>query len=598
MARWGAVTPTARTMTVRAAVGGADREPDDREPVRPEDIEEYDRRRAEETERWRKEYEQLLRRRGRHGHAPGEGGEEPQDGHDDPDVPPVSPFLLIRHALTDIGARPIPSGTNFWMSPDIWVQSSDPSGNPVAGEENTIVARVFNLGAFQAQPVQVDFYWGDPSVGLSPGMMNHIGTAWVDVPSLTSVDVPCPTPWVPVMVNNGHECAMVNCSNWLLDPIIAPFNPVADRHVGQRNLHVVAGAAATSSEFVLKINNVLPFRIAGTIEAEIHWLTMTDKLEPALIGAAAASFTSMETLRPQAMMKTYPRGTLAHRMAVAAARRERRYGVEPQAAFALGDDRPGAFRIHAALTGEGGAIEGGPDGEFAGRMIDDASKVVRNQRAGRVEHLTDYELEKSSFETLAVTIEAPPDLGSLDVVVVDIVQRAGDLTFGGYTIVFAPPISDSRRNGAHMTASDKSSRDLRDLVIDEVDDARDIYDLARQLAEYLPIESFEALVKATEGRMLKFRDAEFDVVSLEGLVPSIVFPVLSERALVERLGEMVRVAPAHLGVDIDSEGGARRLLRARGQIAPGIGLPSRQATATLAMRAPTEPIADPRDQPK
>src|SRR2546421_11043000 len=117
-------------------------------------LEEYDKVRQEEVARRRREYEAWLKDQ--------KGG----------DQPPVTPFLLIRYSTTDLGARPIPPGVPFWSSPDIWVESSDPAGNPVAGEPNFLHARIFNLGAFQAAPVQVDFYWANPALGLGPANMN------------------------------------------------------------------------------------------------------------------------------------------------------------------------------------------------------------------------------------------------------------------------------------------------------------------------------------------------------------------------------------------------------------------------------------------
>ena len=136
-----------------------------------------------------------------------------------------TPWLLIRYALTDIGLRPVPASEKTYKSPDIRIESSDPLGNAVAGELNYIHAKIFNLGKADAVPVKVDFYWGDPSLGLGAEHMNLVGTEWVQVRSHTSVDVRCNTPWVPVFVNKGHECLKVNCSNPILDPIMTPFDP-------------------------------------------------------------------------------------------------------------------------------------------------------------------------------------------------------------------------------------------------------------------------------------------------------------------------------------------------------------------------------------
>src|SRR5262245_14757119 len=57
-----------------------------------------------------------------------------------------TPWLLTRYQLNDVGARPIPNGVPYYYSPDIWIESSDPLGNPVAGEPNFVHVNIFNLG--------------------------------------------------------------------------------------------------------------------------------------------------------------------------------------------------------------------------------------------------------------------------------------------------------------------------------------------------------------------------------------------------------------------------------------------------------------------
>lgn len=110
------------------------------------------------------------------------------------------------------------------------------------------------------------------------------------------------------------------------------------------------------------------------------------------------------------------------------------------------------------------------------------------------------------------------------------------------------------------------NEDLRDLVIDQVDDARDLLELAQQLEQYLPIESFKHLDAQVGDRSLQFRDSDFDLRSLGHLIPPIAFPVMSLSGLVERLGEVMRLVPPHLGVDVESEKGARRVLRSQGPL--------------------------------
>ena len=119
-------------------------------------------------------------------------------------------------------------------------------------------------------------------------------------------------------------------------------------------------------------------------------------------------------------------------------------------------------------------------------------------------------------------------------------------------------------------ADSEHAQDLLKLIVEEVDEARDIYRLAEQLAPLLPIRSFDDLVKAADGRPMQFRDAKFDVESLREYIPRIAFPVQDLRGLIERLGHIVRLAPPHLGVDVSTPDGARRQSRYSGMLGPGL----------------------------
>jgi hypothetical protein len=56
--------------------------------------------------------------------------------------------------------------------------------------------------------------------------------------------VTCPQTWVPVYLNDGHECLVVRVGDAMMDPVATnQFSPVADRHVGQRNIAVVRAAS-------------------------------------------------------------------------------------------------------------------------------------------------------------------------------------------------------------------------------------------------------------------------------------------------------------------------------------------------------------------
>lgn len=172
-----------------------------------------------------------------------------------------TPWLIVRAHAKDKGQRSLAPSIPFWESPDIWVESSDPAKNAVAGEPNYVHARVFNLGMAPGVPLKVEFYWTDPTLGFSAGSMIWIGTEWVQVEGLHHVVVRCNNPWIPVHLNGGHECLMVHCSNAILDPITQPFQPTLDRHVGQRNITVLQGNPGTTLALPLWVYN--PWHGAG-----------------------------------------------------------------------------------------------------------------------------------------------------------------------------------------------------------------------------------------------------------------------------------------------------------------------------------------------
>lgn len=131
--------------------------------------------------------------------------------------------------------------------------------------------------------------------------------------------------------------------------------------------------------------------------------------------------------------------------------------------------------------------------------------------------------------------------------------------------------------------NDYSREELLALVVDEVDDARDVYQLAEQLAPHLPIKSLDELVRATDGRQLRFRDAPFEVESVRPQLPGIAFPVEDLAGLVEKLGLLVRIVPPSLGVDFDGPDAARRQLHRDGGIAPGLLSPATRSITAMAL---------------
>jgi hypothetical protein len=174
------------------------------------------------------------------------------------------PYLLIRSVLGDRGDRPI--NVPFWESPDIWTAPGSPGSAPAvpashggtvtAGQPNTVYAHVWNLGFAPLAGIVVEFYWCNPSLSIDATNAHLIGIARCELAGRgmkgSQKLVKCPTAWVPVIENGGHECLVVRVSG-IGDPLgNNQWQPWLNRHIGQRNISVVA--AATSLRLITALN--------------------------------------------------------------------------------------------------------------------------------------------------------------------------------------------------------------------------------------------------------------------------------------------------------------------------------------------------------
>lgn len=159
----------------------------------------------------------------------------------------------------------IRDGDPWWMSPDIWVVPGEdptgPPGQPIAGQDNYLWSRVRNTGSTPATGARVEFFWSNPATGVLRSNSTLVGYGYADIPSGGSTDVLCITPWVPVVVNDGHECVVAQVLH-INDPLPVPlpdaFDPPGHRQVAQRNLTVLVLSAAQARTLVLQV--AMPLR--------------------------------------------------------------------------------------------------------------------------------------------------------------------------------------------------------------------------------------------------------------------------------------------------------------------------------------------------
>ena len=215
------------------------------------------------------------------------------------------PYLFMRANAGDLGKRPV-TGAPFWESPDIFILAGVPPGlapslppalgqTALAGQPNTLYAHVWNFGHAAANEVIVEFYWMDPSLGVSE--IHLIAQTFMTLGAKGSgrshAVVKCPEPWTPTFVNGGHECLLVRVWDNPSDlPGEPKFDASANRHVAQRNIHVVAPGAAHF------LKTVMPGIFAPAAAAAALTQPLTLKVGP-LYGSPAE--VSVERIAPAAM---------------------------------------------------------------------------------------------------------------------------------------------------------------------------------------------------------------------------------------------------------------------------------------------------------
>jgi hypothetical protein len=190
------------------------------------------------------------------------------------------PYLLIRAHAGDLGARPL--RVPFWESHDIFILPGiEPSAAPaipkglggiaLANRPNTLYAHVWNFGHGAASEALVEFYWCDPTLGINAASLQLIAQVPVRLGSKCSghshAVVKCPAAWRPTFLNGGHECLVVriwdNPSDMLGNP---SFDAASNRHVAQRNIHVVnTGTKGMKAMPLIARREIAPGHAAVTV---------------------------------------------------------------------------------------------------------------------------------------------------------------------------------------------------------------------------------------------------------------------------------------------------------------------------------------------
>lgn len=273
------------------------------------------------------------------------------------------PFLFFRANPGDTGTRPVVGP--FWESPDVYIlpgvaPATAPAVPPqlgqvaLAGQDNTVYAHVWNLGRGQARNVVVEFYWCNPALGFNPVGAHKIGTAvtWLGSrgsPGCHKV-VKCPNSWVATYTNGGHECLLVRAWDVAADPMTTPeWDASINRHLGQRNIHVVPAAQGKPEPLQLNVGQLFGrsahIAVARHAPTTMPWLQLhggqRGRFPGQAVGTGALTVGAPGQLGAGATMQAR--------------------GDDAQVVFATGDQPPppGQAHVYRVTASQNGQLIGG-----------------------------------------------------------------------------------------------------------------------------------------------------------------------------------------------------------------------------------------------
>ena len=92
---------------------------------------------------------------------------------------------------------------------------------------------------------------------------------------------------------------------------------------------------------------------------------------------------------------------------------------------------------------------------------------------------------------------------------------------------------ENQEKGEENSSANNDNTDMNalQLIVEQVPQAREVYQLYAQLRKALPIKSFEDLRRAGDQEgMLYFRDEKASLTFFEGLIPEFIFPIVDENS--------------------------------------------------------------------
>lgn len=170
-------------------------------------------------------------------------------------------YLYIRDHPADDGTEPLPAALPAWLSPDITIikPNGTRGGEAVAGQPNQIEVFVTNAGGIDAIGAYVDVFLAGPTTGWTPTTAALVGGGPLDIPGYNRRAMTLT--WTPLAAEAGHRCVLARVSLIIPPDTYADntiFDVVGDRHIAQRNIHVLALGGAEQAQFMFQIVNPDP----------------------------------------------------------------------------------------------------------------------------------------------------------------------------------------------------------------------------------------------------------------------------------------------------------------------------------------------------
>ena len=168
-------------------------------------------------------------------------------------------YLYIRDYPGDTGNEPLPAGTPGWMSPDVLVEKPDGTlgCEAVADQQNWVHLTVNNGGGIDARDAYVEVFIADPATTFTPAMATPVGAQFLTIPGYSRAKAVIS--WVTDASQSGHRClaaraSLIHPPDTYDDGLV--FDVGGDRHVAQRNIHVVASPGpAAELTFPFRVGN-------------------------------------------------------------------------------------------------------------------------------------------------------------------------------------------------------------------------------------------------------------------------------------------------------------------------------------------------------